>query len=141
MWFGTIGKGPGEAGGGTARAWAGRVPHAPPRPHTRLPLVRRVEEDKSHIWKDPIHEESHDSSTEQPSHGDSHKPGHKDVPEEAPVHGLPGADPAHGHHRAHLWEHRHFTVKMEARKYEAETQTLHSADGNWLISEVNCIMK
>lgn len=77
--------------------------HLPPtHPHTRLSLVYWWEDDTSHIWKDPIHEESHDSRTEQPCHGDRHKPGHKDVAEEAPVHGLPGADPAHGHHGAHL---------------------------------------
>lgn len=74
----------------------------PTHPHARLSLAGWLEEDKSHIWEDPVHKESHDSSTEQPGHGDSHKPGHKDVPEEVPVHGLPGADPAHSHHGAHL---------------------------------------
>lgn len=106
--------GHGEAG---ARARAGRpyeceVGQTPPtHPHTRTLLVYWLEDDRSHIWKDPIHEESHDSSTEQSSHRDSHKPGHKDVPEEAPVHGLPGADPAHSHHGAHLQVHKHFKVK------------------------------
>ena len=81
--------------------------HTPPtHPHARVSLVYWLEEDKSHIGKDPVHEESHDGSAEQPSHRDGHKPGHKDVPEEAPVHSLAGADPAHGHHRAHLQEHR-----------------------------------
>lgn len=56
-----------------------------------------------------VHEESHDSGTEEASHGHSHEPGNKYVPEEAPVHSLPRADPAHSYHGAHLEEQRHLS--------------------------------
>lgn len=87
---------------GTACA-CGCEPTAPthtPRAVPRLPAAK----ERSHEWKDPVHEERHDSSTEQPGHGHCHEPGHEDVAEEAPVHGLPRADPAHRHHRADLGE-------------------------------------
>lgn len=109
----------------------------PTHTHARPSLVYWAEEDKSHIWKNPVHEKSHDSSTEQPGHGDSHKPGHKDVPEEAPVHGFPGADPAHGHHGPHLPEHKDLTVKTEVHRSEGETENLRSTNVSWLISEGN----
>lgn len=101
-------EGRGEAGWETARARAGRVcvwamwAHASHTSPCQVSLAGWLEEDKSHVGKDPVHKESHDSSAEQPRHGDSHEPGHEDVPEEVPVHGLPGADPAHSHHGAHL---------------------------------------
>lgn len=131
---------------GTRRSWgwgwAARVPRAAPTcPPQTTPCARRGRRHKSHVGEDPVHEEGHDSGAEQTSHGHSHKPGHKDVPEETPVHGLPGADPAHGHHRAHLWEHRHSKVKTEAREFKGEAQTLQSSHGKRLISEVNCIIK
>lgn len=68
-------------------------------PYNRLPTGR---EETTYV-----HEESHDSSTEESSHRHSHEPGNKYVPEEAPIHSLPRADPAHGHHGAHLEEQRH----------------------------------
>lgn len=74
--------------------------HTPPGTHRR----------PSHEREDPVHEEGHDSSTEQPRHGHGHEPSHEDVPEEAPVHGLPRADPAHGHHGAHLQKHERLRV-------------------------------
>lgn len=89
----------------------------PGKPTQTTLSLRRVE-NNSHIWKDPIHEKSHDSSTEDPGHRDSHKPSHKDVPKEAPVHSLSWADPAHSHHRTHLLENRHFEVKIVAQIYK-----------------------
>lgn len=106
-----------------------RVSHTPTPDHPFSCL--QLEEDKSHIWKDPIHEKSHDSSAEQPSHRDGHEPGHEDVPKKAPVHSLAGADPAHGHHRAHLWEYRHCKVKT------GEPQRLYSTKVRGLISETS----
>lgn len=98
---------------GSWRRWreTARSAHTQPGPS----LVYQLEEDRSHERKDPVHEHSHDSSTEEPCYRHGHEPGHKDVPEEAPVHGLPRANPAHGHHRTDLEGHRRFRVKPEAR--------------------------
>lgn len=52
--------------------------------------------------QDAVDEQGHDGGAEQAGHRHRDEPRQEDVPEEAPVHGLLGADPAHGHDRAHL---------------------------------------
>lgn len=52
--------------------------------------------------QDAVDEQGHDGGAEQAGHRHRDEPGQEDVSEEAPVHGLLGADPAHGHDRAHL---------------------------------------
>lgn len=52
--------------------------------------------------KDGILEQGHDGSTDEARNGDCDKPGHEDIAEQAPVHSLLGAQPAHGNHRSHL---------------------------------------
>lgn len=52
-----------------------------------------------------VYEESHDGSADQPRDGNCNKPSDEDVPEQTPVHRLPGAQPSHGHHRADLHSH------------------------------------
>lgn len=87
-------------------------------PSSRLPTGRKE--------TTYVHEESHDSSTEESSHGHSHEPGNKNVPEEAPVHSLPRADPAHSYHGAHLEEQRHGSrskVYFKGRRRGEETFT------------------
>lgn len=49
-----------------------------------------------------VDEQRHDGGAEQAGHGHRDEPSQEDVSEEAPVNGLLGADPAHGHDRAHL---------------------------------------
>ena len=111
---------------GVWRRWPGDSPRVgtacacEPTPPTHTPrTIPRLlaAEERSHERQDPVYEESHDSSTEQPGHGHRHEPRHEDVAEEAPVHGLPRADPAHRHHRAHLEGHRH------VRASRGETQS------------------
>lgn len=48
----------------------------------------------SHLQDSEL-EDSHDGSTNEARDGDSDEPRHEDVSEEAPVHCLPGAQPAH----------------------------------------------
>lgn len=71
-----------------------RAPPPPPPPPEQHAL--------SHEGQDAIDQQGHDGSAEQASHRHGDEPGQEDVPEEAPVHRLLGADPAHGHDRAHL---------------------------------------
>lgn len=52
--------------------------------------------------QDAVDEQGHDGGAEEAGHGHRDKPRQEDVPEEAPVHRLLGADPTHGHDRAHL---------------------------------------
>lgn len=52
--------------------------------------------------QDAVDEQGHDGGAEQASHRHRDEPGQEDVPEEVPVHGFLGADPAHGYDRAHL---------------------------------------
>lgn len=56
----------------------------------------------SHVGQDAVDEDGHDGGAEQAGHGHRDEPRQEDVPEETPVHRLPGAQPAHGDHRAHL---------------------------------------
>lgn len=56
----------------------------------------------SNVRQYAVDEQGHDSSAEEACYRDGHKPGQEDVPEKTPVHGLPGAEPAHRHHWAHL---------------------------------------
>lgn len=83
------------------QGWEVRVSAMSEHPYSRLPTGRKK--------TTYVHEESHDSGTEEASHRHSHEPGNKYVPEEAPVHSLPRADPAHGYHGAHLEEQRHLS--------------------------------
>lgn len=52
--------------------------------------------------QDAVDEDGHDGGAEQAGHGHRDEPRQEDVPEEAPVHCSLGADPTHGHDRAHL---------------------------------------
>lgn len=56
----------------------------------------------SHEGQDAVDQQGHDGGAEQAGHGHGDEPRQEDVPEEAPVHCLLGADPADGHDRAHL---------------------------------------
>lgn len=103
MWSGTSEGGVEALAGGQPVVGTACVCEPTPPTHTPRTIPRLLAaKERSHERKDPVDEESHDSSTEQPGHGHRHEPGHEDVAEEAPVHGLPRADPAHRHHRAHL---------------------------------------
>lgn len=87
-----------------------------PGKHARLPRSRqrkagtaraargpgpRAAADASHS-QDSVLEDGHDGSADEARDRHSDEPGHEDVAEEVPVHRLPGAQPAHGDHRAHL---------------------------------------
>ena len=52
--------------------------------------------------QDAVDEDGHDGGADQARDGHGHKPSHEDVPEQTPVDRLPWAQPAYGHHRAHL---------------------------------------
>lgn len=74
-------------------------PHLqPPRKPRRPPENSAL----SHQGQDAVDQQGHDGGAEQAGHGHGDEPRQEDVPEEAPVHRFLGADPAHGHDRAHL---------------------------------------
>lgn len=79
-------------------------PHLQTRRKTRAPPTPTPPEQHalSHEGQDAVDQQGHDGGAEQAGHRHGDEPGQEDVPEEAPVHRLLGADPAHGHHRAHL---------------------------------------
>lgn len=56
----------------------------------------------SHEGQDAVDQQGHDGGAEHARHGHGDEPRQEDVPEEAPIHRFLGADPAHGHDRAHL---------------------------------------
>lgn len=55
--------------------------------------------------QDDIYEKGHDGGADESRDGNCNEPGDEDVSEQMPVDSLPGAQPTHSYHRAHLCSH------------------------------------